>query len=76
MFLCTGSLTWYIKIKHQNNIIINKLMSINIMSKIQDITMVVFMCICALEGQLGEEISIVLAFGLEVYAVPRSGNHL
>ena len=38
MFLCTG----YIKIKHQNNIIINKLMSISIMSKIQDITMVVF----------------------------------
>ena len=42
MFLCTGSFTWYIKIKHQNKIIINKLMSISIMSKIQDITMVVF----------------------------------
>ena len=35
-----GSLTQYIKINHQDNIIINRLMPISVRSKIRDITFV------------------------------------
>ena len=40
VFIGVGSSTQYIKIKHQDNIIINRLMPLSVRSKIQDITFV------------------------------------